>query len=409
MAEPEAVPAKPGSSRSTVIVVLVAAAVLAAAVAVVYALRSSSGRGDGGASASQTTPTTAEALSVQVEPPDGSTNVAIDTVVSVTARKGHIRAVTVAGADGSTLSGTVDPGGAAWRSSGSLALKTAYTVTVDAVMPSGRTAEQVSHFQSLVPTATLGYTITPASGLTVGIAQPIVLRFDHTVANKDALLASLKVTESTPVVGGWHWFSGKELHFRPQAYWPAGEQVTVAANLNSFNAGNGIWAAKNTTTSFTVGDAHVTTVDTKTDKMTVTSNGVVKWVFPISAGRSKYPTLNGIHIDLYKQQDVHMISSSVGIPVNSPDGYDEHVFWDVNISDGGEFVHAAPWSTGSQGRSNVSHGCVNLSTANAQAFFDFSRIGDVIEVTGSPRPPDLGDHGTMDWNTAWSNWTPATA
>jgi lipoprotein-anchoring transpeptidase ErfK/SrfK len=119
--------------------------------------------------------------------------------------------------------------------------------------------------------------------------------------------------------------------------------------------------------------------------------------------------MGGIHIDLYRQQDVHMVSSTVGIPVNSPNGYDEHVFWDVNISDGGEFVHAAPWSTGAQGNSNVSHGCINLSVANATAFYNFSRIGDVIQVTGSPRAPELGDHGTMDWNTPWANWTPATA
>ena len=162
------------------------------------------------------------------------------------------------------------------------------------------------------------------------------------------------------------------------------------------------------TTTFSVGDAHISTANVQTHEMTVTSNGKVVATYPISAGRTVYPTMNGIHIDLYRQQDVHMVSSSVGIPVNSKDGYDEHVFWDVNISDGGEFVHAAPWSTGAQGSSNVSHGCINLSVANATAFYNFSRIGDVIEVTGSPRGPELGDHGTMDWNLPWSNWTPAT-
>jgi lipoprotein-anchoring transpeptidase ErfK/SrfK len=111
---------------------------------------------------------------------------------------------------------------------------------------------------------------------------------------------------------------------------------------------------------------------------------------------------------LYRQQDVHMVSSTVGIPVDSPDGYDEHVFFDVAITDGGEFVHAAPWSLGAQGRSNVSHGCINLSPANATTFFNFSRVGDVIQVVGSPRTPSLSDHGTMDWNVPWSEWTPAT-
>jgi lipoprotein-anchoring transpeptidase ErfK/SrfK len=348
-------------------------------------------------------------VSLLVQPPDGSTNVALDTIISVTATSGRISNVTVAGSDGSSVSGSVNSGGTAWRSSASLALKTDYTITVDAAMPGGKSAQQVSHFSSLTPTATLGYTITPAGGLTVGIAQPIVFRFDHAVVNKDAMLASLHVTESTPVAGGWHWFSSKELHFRPQAYWPSGETVSVKADLAGFNAGNGIWAAKNATSSFTIGDAHISTANVATHVMTVTNNGAVVATYPLSAGRTIYPTMGGIHIDLYRQQDVHMVSSTVGIPVNSPNGYDEHVFWDVNISDGGEFVHAAPWSTGAQGNSNVSHGCINLSVANATAFYNFSRIGDVIQVTGSPRAPELGDHGTMDWNTPWANWTPATA
>jgi hypothetical protein len=104
-----------------------------------------------------------------------------------------------------------------------------------------------------------------------------------------------------------------------------------------------------------------------------------------------------------------MISSTNGIPVNSPGGYDELVYNDVHISDSGEYVHAAPWSVASQGNTNVSHGCINLSNENALAFFNFSRVGDIVQVVGGPRPPELGDHGVMDWDTDWSQWTPATA
>jgi hypothetical protein len=78
----------------------------------------------------------------------------------------------------------------------------------------------------------------------------------------------------------------------------------------------------------------------------------------------------------------------------------------VHISDSGEYVHAAPWSVTSQGRANVSHGCINLSPANATAFFDFSRVGDIVVVTGSSRPAAVGDHGVMDWGTPWSQYTP---
>ena len=100
----------------------------------------------------------------------------------------------------------------------------------------------------------------------------------------------------------------------------------------------------------------------------------------------------------------------MGIPVNSPNGYDETVLWDVHISQSGEYVHAAPWSVADQGSINVSHGCINLSTANAEAFFNFSRVGDVVVVVGSSRSPVGGDAGVEDWSTVpWSEFIPMHA
>lgn len=72
----------------------------------------------------------------------------------------------------------------------------------------------------------------------------------------------------------------------------------------------------------------------------------------------------------------------------------------------GEYVHDAPWSERSQGRSNVSHGCINLGPNDSKAFYDFSQDGDVIDVVGGTRPPVAGDHGVMDWTLDWSQWTP---
>ena len=44
--------------------------------------------------------------------------------------------------------------------------------------------------------------------------------------------------------------------------------------------------------------------------------------------------------------------------------------WAVRISNNGEFIHANPDSAGAQGNSNVTHGCVNLSLADAEAYFN---------------------------------------
>jgi lipoprotein-anchoring transpeptidase ErfK/SrfK len=254
-------------------------------------------------------------------------------------------------------------------------------------------------------------TLYPLDGQVVGVGQPVIVHFNHsitTAAAQAAALAHFTVTESTPVPGGWYWFSSRELHFRPQVYWPSGEQITVSSDLTGWDVGSGMWGTGQVSVHFSIGDSHVATANLATHEMTVTNNGVTIATYPISGGSTVYPTMNGTHIAMDKESVVHMVSSTVGIPVNSPAGYDEMVYNDVHISDSGEYVHAAPWSVGAQGNTNVSHGCINLSTANSLAFFNFSQVGDVIVVTGGPRPPAVGDHGVMDWSTDWSQWTPGT-
>jgi lipoprotein-anchoring transpeptidase ErfK/SrfK len=360
------------------------------------------------AGSAQATTTTTPMPAVLIQPPNGSTNLALNTVVLVTATSGNLGAVQVTGSDGKPVSGALDPGHQQWQSSGPLTPKNQYTITIQPTTKSGKPAPaQISQFTTAAPAAVLQPTIFPNEGLTIGVGMPIQIRFNHSVANKDAVEAAFHVTESAPVAGGWHWFSDKELHFRPQVYWPAGEKVTVTANLTGIDAGNGVWGEADQTVHFAVGDAHISTANLDTHEMKVTNNGQTVATYPLSGGRDKYPTMGGTHIALYRQYDVHMVSSTVGIPVNSPDGYDEHVYWNINITDGGEFVHAAPWSVGSQGNTNVSHGCINLSVANATDFFNFSRAGDVVQVAGSPRPAELTDHGTMDWALPWASWTHA--
>ena len=100
-----------------------------------------------------------------------------------------------------------------------------------------------------------------------------------------------------------------------------------------------------------------------------------------------------------------MNSATNGVPVNSPDGYDELVYDDVHISDSGEYVHAAPWSVSHQGNSNVSHGCINLSPADAEWFYNFSLRGDIVNVVQAAGAPDLHDPGMSDWNLSWEAWS----
>ena len=186
-------------------------------------------------------------------------------------------------------------------------------------------------------------------------------------------------------------------------YWSAGTKVTVKAAIAGYNAGGGAWGVKDVTTTYAIGDAHVSKVDTQTHQMAVMNNGVVVRMFPVSTGRDKYPTKSGIHVTNEKLRTTTMDSATVGIPRNSPDGYYETVEWNVRISNSGEFVHAAPWSVDSQGRANVSHGCVNASTADAEWFYNFSQTGDVVEVVGSQEQLQP-TNGIGDWQIPWATW-----
>jgi lipoprotein-anchoring transpeptidase ErfK/SrfK len=360
----------------------------------------------GGTAAPGTPRSTATALPVVlIQPPGGATNMPLNSIVAVTATSGHLTSVQVSGAKGQAVMGTLDPVGQAWQSSAALVPNTQYTVTVQYVTKSGKASQQVSQFTTMAPTLVLHPTIFP-DGNTVGVGQPIAIHFNRAVVNKAAVANAIQVTPSTAVPIGWHWFSDRELHFRPQTYWPAGEQVTVSAHLAGIDAGNGVWGTTDQTAHFTVGDSHISTANLSSHSMTVTKNGQVVATYPISGGRDKYPTMGGVHITLGSSQMVVMDSATVGIPRDSPDGYYEKVYWNVRITNGGEFVHAAPWSVGAQGNTNVSHGCINLSPDHATAFYNLSYAnGDVVEVTGSPRSASLGEAGTMDWTLPWAQWS----
>jgi len=342
-------------------------------------------------------------------PAPGAVGVTLDAPVVVQARTGRLISVRATTATGMPIAGRLTAAGRRWLADAPLLPRTTYRVTAT-VAAAGLAARLTSTFQTLTPAASVGATIFPGPGLSVGVAQPIVIRFDHFITNgwsRAAVLSHLTVTESMPVPGGWHWFSDDELHFRPQGFWPSGEKVTVVSDLAGWSAGDGLWGEGVGLSQFTIGDARVSIANLATHEMTVTDNGKVIATYPFSGGREDDPTMNGVHIVLDRSSVVRMISSTNGIPVNSPDGYDELVYSDVHISDSGEYVHAAPWSVAAQGHRNVSHGCINLSPADALTFMGFSRVGDVVWVVGGPRPPAPGDHGVMDWDTPWSDWTPA--
>ena len=143
--------------------------------------------------------------------------------------------------------------------------------------------------------------------------------------------------------------------------------------------------------------------------LTVRRNGQVVKTMPISMGKNSTPTPNGTYTIGDRYRELIMDSSTYGVPSNSPEGYRLEVDWATQMSYSGVYVHSAPWSVGSQGSENVSHGCLNVSPENAQWFYNNTKRGDVVEVRGTVGSVLSGVEGLGDWNIPWSQWKAGNA
>ncbi|MEX5718810.1 L,D-transpeptidase [Geodermatophilus maliterrae] len=347
---------------------------------------------------------------VQLTPADGSVDVAPATPVEVSVTDGELADVTVVDGAGAEVPGEVADGDDedtdVWTPEAPLAYGTTYTLTATAE-GAAAPVEATSTFTTATPETLTTPSIGPLDGTTVGVGMPIRVWFDEPVADRATAESHLLVTSSTPTDGVWSWFSDTEVHFRPSEYWPADTEVTLEADLEGVALGDGVFGEKDRTVSFSVGDRHVSIADAATHTLEVHDGDRLVRTFPMSAGSPDTPSYNGPHVVTEMNAERVMDSSTYGVPVDSPDGYRTPVDWAVRLSDSGEFVHAAPWSVAQQGRENVSHGCINLSTENARWFFDFSQPGDVVEIRNS-------DAGTLtsdisDWTIPWDEWQAGSA
>jgi lipoprotein-anchoring transpeptidase ErfK/SrfK len=349
-------------------------------------------------------PTTAARPVLTANPAAGAINVPIAQKIMVAVSGGTLKAVAMASPD-ATISGALAPAATSWESGTPLTPNTTYLMRADLSDANGHVTVKKWQFSTAAPDNVFHATISPGDGAVVGVGMPVMVKLNSPIAPaaQAAFEQHLTVTTAPATPGAWHWFTPTELHWRPAAYWAPHTQVKVTASLNNFDAGNGFWGTKDVSVSYSIGDSHVSSVDVNAHTMVVATNGVVVKTIPVSTGRQAFPTKSGIHVVSDKTPKTIMDSATVGIPRNSPDGYYETVFWDVRISNSGEFVHAAPWSVSDQGHTNVSHGCVNVSTADAEWFFNYSQVGDVVSVVGSPEQL-APDNGIGDWQIPWAQW-----
>ena len=351
-------------------------------------------------------PGTAPAAVVVADPvvtPVGQTagRVPWDKPLTLSVTDGTLREVTGTDPDGNPLEGTLTDDG--WTSSSTLLPASTYRLKAVVVDAAGHEREVAVNTRTALPAKVLTAVVSPGDGKVVGVGQPVVVRLSQPVEGKDdraAVVSRLRVDQP----GAWRWMSPTELHYRGPDYWTAHSSVAVSTDFTRLHLSDGTWGEGVRTSTFQVGSSVIAVVDVATKQMTVTVDGQLVRTVKVSTGRDKYPTKGGVHLVLEKVKLKVMDSSTVGIPRNSPDGYYEKVPDSVRISYGGAFVHSADWSVRDQGVRNVSHGCVNVSPADAAWFFDLVKRGDVVDVKNAAVGPKLSDPGMSDWNVPYRDW-----
>lgn len=339
---------------------------------------------------------------------DGAVGVSVDAPVTVSAEDGVLGAVTMVNESGKTVAGALSKDGLTWSTTEPLGYNKRYTLTAESLGLGGATTRRMTFETHSPENLTMPY-VLPNNGEVVGVGQPVAVRFDENITNRLAAQKAIKIKTDPPVEGAFYWLNNQEVRWRPAKYWKPGTKVDVAVNTYGVDLGDGLFGQENVSTSFTIGDEVITTVDDNTKTLTVKRNGEVIKTMPVSMGKNSTPTNNGIYIVGDRRSHMVMDSSTYGVPANSPNGYRTEVDWATQISYSGIYVHAAPWSVGSQGNSNVSHGCINVSTSNGQWFYDNSKRGDIVEVVNTVGSTLPGTDGLGDWNIPWEQWKAGNA
>jgi lipoprotein-anchoring transpeptidase ErfK/SrfK len=347
-------------------------------------------------------------LSPNVRPK--AADVKVSTRVKVLAEDGTITKASLRTADGKTrIKGRLTD--TSWTARDRLEPGTAYKLTATGTGEDGRTDTIRRSFttQALTLQQQTYPSVAPLQGETVGVGMPVIVTFDLPVKNRALFEKHMSVTTDKDVTGSWTWFSDREAHFRPKTFWPAHTAVKVRLRLNSLPAGSGVYGQQDQDVDFRVGRKAVTVVNIEKHRLRYSVDGDVKKMIPVSTGDAGHRTREGIKIIMEKFSSIDMDAATTGVDSEDPGYYNiSDVRWAMRLTNSGEFLHAAPWSVGSQGRANVSHGCTGMSTANAKWLYHHSQRGDVVKYVNSPRK--LEDrNGWTDWNVPWRTWLKGSA
>jgi lipoprotein-anchoring transpeptidase ErfK/SrfK len=375
---------------------------------------SASGPAESSTPTTPTTPTTSvkpkPVATISASPAFGSTGVSVLAPFTVTVTHGTISDFTLINPTGYHVKGAISKDGRSWKLGEVLGYGKKYTATGTAVGTDGKRVPIKGSFTTVKPASTVNARINVGDGAVVGVATPIMVTFGGVNPADRALIEkNIRVTTEPRVAGAWGWINHDGgvwgLDFRTRQFWPAGTKVHVDVRIYGLDFGGGRYGASDITSDFTIGRNQVVYADVNSHNLIVKRDGKVYASYPASYGR-------GTDYYTTTRTGVHVINDFFKLKLMSNPRYNYRNFpakWAVRISNNGEFIHANDGTVGDQGSTNVSHGCVNLSTTNAKKFYDSSLYGDPVIVTGTNVHLGPSDGDIFDWAIPWAEWTTLSA
>ncbi|MEU5525632.1 Ig-like domain-containing protein [Micromonospora chersina] len=345
-----------------------------------------------------------------VSPADGSDKRPVSTEISARIPGGgKVSKVVLTAANGATVAGRLRRDGSSWVPSAPLKYATRYTATVTGTGTDGQTRQGTSSFTTMAkPKSMIGSGLYMFSGKTYGVAMPVVAEFSPGIPKKDraAVQKRMFVQTDPPQPGAWHWlYNGTQAYYRAPEYWKPGTTITVRLALAGIPLSNGRYGNIDRSATAKIGRAFEMKVDNATKQMTVYENGAVVRTLPVSLGKKSTPSSSGTMVVMEKKESTVFDTRDEPDPDNQ---YVTKIDFAQRLTWGGEYIHAAPWSEGVQGRANVSHGCVNVSMANGRWLFGKTLVGDPITVRGTERRLEPGN-GWTAWSMSWSQFVEGSA
>ncbi len=343
---------------------------------------------------------------ISFTPAKDASNVAPTDPVGIQVTNGWLQRVALTNPEGKPVAGAISGDRTSFATTEPLGYGVQYTWAGSAVGRDGKAIPLAGTFTTVTPQTQVNGQFQLADGQVVGVAAPIIMQFDAAIGDdaKPAVERSLTVTTTPPVEGSWAWLpdevGGSRLHYRTRDYYPAGTKVHVAANMYGVPFGEGAFGAQDLTLDIEIGRRQVVKAEASSHQIEVITDAGTIMTLPCSYGEADLPrnvTRSGIHVVTEKYQDFYMSNPAAGYT-------NAHERFAVRISNNGEFIHANPSSAGAQGNTNVTNGCINLSTADAEQYFNTAVYGDPVEVTGTSIQLSYADGDIWDWAVSWDDW-----